>query len=113
MGGRGEHTWVERFGEKAKRYFSSILTECRCLVLLLVTKGVLCSRRLSEDKPMLPTISLAGSYLEDDITSLPKVARRHHRIQPIERRNSYSNALDNDTRSDSIQAPAHPSFPAV
>ena len=99
MAGRGERTWVERFGEKAKRYFSSMLrAECRCLVLLLVTKGILCSRRLSEDKPMLSTISLAGSYTENDITSLPKVARRHHRTQPIERRNSYSNALDNDTK---------------
>ncbi len=103
--GKGERTSVERVGEKAKWYFSSILrAECRWLVLLLVKKSILCSRRLSGDKPMLTFISLAGSYAKTGITSLPMVARRHHRIQPIERRNSYSNALAM-IRSDSIRLP--------
>lgn len=111
--GRGEHTWVERFGDKAKCYFSSMLgAECCWLVLLLVKKSISCSRSLSGDKPMLTFLILAGSYAKNGITSLPKVARRPHRIQPIERRNSYSNALDNDTRRE-YPANAHPSFPAV
>ena len=97
--GKSEHTWVERFGEKAKWYFSSILrAECRWLVLLLMMKSVLCSCSLSGDKPMLTIMVLARSYARNSITSLPMVARRRHRIQPIERRNSYSNASDNDTK---------------
>ena len=61
---------------------------------------------------MLTSMILAGSYAKNGITSLPMVARRHHRIQPIERRNSYSNALANDTHRE-YPAQAHPSFPAV
>ncbi len=57
---KGERTWVERFGEKAKWYFSSILRAEWCsLVLLLVKKSILCSRSLSGDKPMLITMILA------------------------------------------------------
>ena len=85
--------------EKAKWFFSSILrAECRWLVLLSVRRSILCSRRLSGDKPMLTSISLAGSYAKNRITSLPMVARRHRRTRPIERRNSYSTTLDNDSK---------------
>ena len=96
---KGERTWVERFGEKAKWYFSSMLRAgCRWLMLLVVKKSILCSRSPSGYKSMLTSIILAGSYAKIGITSLPMVARRHHRIQPTERRNSYSNALDNDPK---------------
>ena len=111
--GKGERTWVERFGDNAKWYFSSILrAECRWLVLLLVKKSILCFHGLFGDKPMLTSMILAGSHAKNGITSLPMVARRHHRIQPIERTNSYSNALDNDTKRE-YPPHAHPSFPAV